>query len=305
MAVAHLSIPPALDHSDANSSMARAFFLDPSVQITKLDNGDGGLRMGESSELEARVLVVDDDHGALEVARTMLGLSGFEVRSANNGALGLEEVLTFRPDVVVFDFWMPVADGRELLQGIREVGRRPGLVAMSGTPEVEDWCGRVGVSQFVRKPFERTALLDAVRRALEEARSTSVRARPSSSSMPATRRLRVDRAIMVVGSRAAVTPVRNRLREGDRPFQVAAVEGVEDAIRALSSFQLDAIAICGDERDPMLPALIAEASVRGLPIILACPAFDVPSTRVHIAPSSDPDALVQTIHSVVAGPRER
>lgn len=280
--------------------------LDRSIQITKLRVGTGGYGMGESTGSEARVLVVDDDHGALEVARTMLGLSGFEVRSANNGALGLEEVLTFRPDVVVFDFWMPVADGRELLQGIREVGRRPGLVAMSGTPEVEDWCSRVGVSQFVRKPFERVALLEAVRRALDEARtpSSSGRSRPS-SSMPASRRLGVDRAIMVVGSRAAVTPVRNRLREGERPFQVAAVEGVEDAIRALSSFQLDAIAICGDDNDPLLPALIAEASVRGLPVILAHAVAHIAGARVHIAPENEPEAIVQTIHDVIAGPRER
>jgi DNA-binding NtrC family response regulator len=256
-------------------------------------------------ETEARVLVVDDDAPSVEAAQTMLSLSGFTVRGAQNGATGLEEVLTFRPDVVVFDFWMPVADGRELLQGIREVARgRMGLVAMSGTPEVEDWCGRVGVNQFIRKPFDRHALLEAVRRALEEARTASVRNR-SSSSMPAAHRLRVDRAVMVVGSRENVRAVRHRLREGERPVQVAVVEGVDDAVRALGSFQLDAIAVCGVHDDPMLPALIAAASVRGLPVVLDRPSEsrEVSSPRVYVAESTSADAMVNLIQGLVAGPR--
>jgi DNA-binding NtrC family response regulator len=255
--------------------------------------------MGDS---EVRVLVVDDDQASLEAARTMLGFSGFEVRGANNGALGLEEVLTFRPDVVVFDFWMPVADGRELLQGIREVGRKPGLVAMSGTPEVEDWCGRVGVTQFLHKPFDRSSLVEAVRRALEDARATSSRSRPS-SSMPASHRLRVDRAVMIVGPRESVTPVRNLLREGERPFQVAVVEQVADAIRALGSFKLDALAICGVEDDPMLAALVAEASVRGLPIVLGRAVDGAAAPRLHVAPQNHADSIVEIIHNVVSGPR--
>lgn len=272
-----------------------------------LGGSDG---MGEHEGV--RVLVVDDDAASLEAARTMLGLSGFEVRGANNGAVGLEEILTFRPDVVIFDFWMPVADGRELLQGIREVGRRLGLVAMSGTPEVEDWCGRVGVTQFLRKPFERAELIDAVRLALDEARSSSVRSRIASST-PAAHRMRVDRAVMLVGPRESVAPIRNRLREGERPTTVACVEGVEDASRALASFQLDAVAILACDGDAMLPALIAEASVRGLPVILDRPssAASTPawpsgsSPRVHVAPACEADAVVALIQQVIAGPRGR
>lgn len=256
----------------------------------------------------ARILVVDDDASALDATQTMLEVSGYEVRGAQNGALGLEEVITFRPEVVVFDFWMPVADGRDLLQGIREVARgRIGLVAMSGTPEVEDWCGRVGVSQFVRKPFDRRALCSAVARALEEARTSSVRMR-TSTSMPASRRLRVDRAVLVVGEREHVTPVRHLLREGPRPMQVAVVMYVEDAARALASFMLDAIAVLGASAvdDPSLPTLIDEARSRGLPVVLdreTNSAVDVDGKNVIVCPGRGARAMVDTIHHVVAGPR--
>lgn len=259
---------------------------------------------------DARVLVVDDDDSALDSTSTMLVHAGFDVRGARNGAIGLEEVLTFRPDVVVFDFWMPVVDGRELLAGIREVARgRLGLVAMSGTPEVEDWCARVGVRQFVRKPFEGVHMVDAVRRALDEARVDSVRTRIS-SNMPTAQRLRLDRAVLVVGPRDIVRPVRSLIRhgvDGERSWQVAVVEGVEDAIRALASFQLDAILVCGSSDHPRLPELVSEASVRGLPVVL-----DTPTTAsfegalpagVHVCTSPEPSRVVQLLRTMLPEPR--
>lgn len=260
---------------------------------------------GDSADV--RVLVVDDDPPSLDATRAMLAHAGFEVRVAQNGAIGLEEVLTYRPDVVVFDFWMPVADGRELLSGIREVARgRLGLVAMSGTPEVEDWCARVGVRQFVRKPFEHRAIVEAVRRAAEESRFDSVRSRIS-SNMPTSHRLHLDRAVLVVGPREAVRAVRGQLRQGERPLQVAVVEGVDDAIRALASFQLDAIVVCGSGDDGHLPELVSEASVRGLPVVLDRPLPAEARTAlpdgVYISSSTDAQRVVTLVHTVIAGPR--
>jgi CheY-like chemotaxis protein len=254
--------------------------------------------MGDESEV--RVLVVDDDAASLEATRIMLSVAGFEVRGANNGAVGLEEVLRYRPDVVVFDFWMPVADGRELLQGIREVARgRLGLVAMSGTPEVEDWCSRVGVSQFVRKPFARADLVAAVQRALEEARTTSVRSRVP-SQMPVAHQRRVDRAVMLVGPHESTRPIRDALRATD-PLQVAVVQDVDDAIRALESFRLDALMVCGSSDHASLPQLVAAATVQGLPVLLdRAPQTALGEAKVEVASSADSDRVVALIREVVA-----
>jgi CheY-like chemotaxis protein len=257
--------------------------------------------MSESSDC-ARVLVVDDDAAALEATRTMLHVAGYEVRGAQNGALGLEEVITFRPEVVVFDFWMPVADGRDLLQGIREVARaRIGLVAMSGTPEVEDWCGRVGVGYFVRKPFQHHTLLDAVVRALDDARTASTRLRPS-SAIPASRRLGVERAVLVVGEPDVVRGVRNLLREGPRPVQVAIVADVADACRALGSFQLDAICVLGARAaaHAALGSLFEAARARALPVVADRP---VGFPEAVVSDGLEAERVVATLLDTIAGPR--
>ncbi len=234
----------------------------------------GGATSGETSREdsgEGRVLVVDDDAAAVDCACLALTHAGFEVRAARNGAVGLETVLTFRPDVVLFDFWMPVADGRELLQGLREVSRtRIGLVAMSGTPEVESWCERVGVGEFLCKPFDLEDLRAAVRRARDHARRGSMDRISVAPGGPVSRRLRIARVALVVGREDLVRGVRSALREGDRPMQVAVVPEIEDAIRALSSFTVDVIAICGrggSGEAESRERLAVEALKRGLPLV--------------------------------------
>jgi two-component system chemotaxis response regulator CheY len=240
-----------------------------------------------------RVLVVDDDQTTLEVVATALG-DEFEVRDAPNGAVGLERVLTFKPDVIVFDFWMPVLGGRELVHGIREVARtRVGLVAMSGTPEVEDWCTRVGVAAFLKKPFDAAQLRAAVSRALEDARRSSSSGFPSmreASSTSSARRLRIDRAVLVVAPEDEVALLRALLRAGEVPMQVAAVATVSEAVKALGSIAVDAVCVCGAKllEDPEIMALVAASKSRGVPFVVeANPSLELrnhAAVRVSLEP---------------------
>jgi CheY-like chemotaxis protein len=257
-----------------------------------------------------RVLVVDDDATTLQAVSDCLEEKGWVVHGASNGAVGLERVLTFRPDVVVFDFWMPVADGRELVQGIREVARaRVGLVAMSGTPEVEDWCGRVGVSAFVRKPFDVDQLRAAVAKAHDEARTASSSTRLSAattgrSDPPTSRRLRLDRAVLVVGEGDEVNVLRGILRSSAPPMQVASVQAVADALRALASIAVDAVAVCGPSalRDTALLELVVAAAGRGIPIVIEKSAHvALPQhTSVRLSIDPGPDGLARSICDVVS-----
>jgi CheY-like chemotaxis protein len=255
-----------------------------------------------------RVLIVDDDVRSLESTTDMLQLEGFEVRSAQNGALGLEEVLRFRPEVIVFDFWMPVSDGREFLQSVREVVReRIGLVAMSGTPEVEDWCGRVGVSFFVRKPFEKQVLVEAVNRALEEARASSSRQR-SAAPPPSSRRMAAARAVLLVGQKAVVDPVRQLLRENERPMVVATAQEARALKSALESLMLDVIAVVGEPgHEPCVPldvlsTVVADATVRGMPVIVDA-RHDLelpPAERISLVRDATAESLAAAIRDAVA-----
>jgi two-component system sensor histidine kinase/response regulator len=66
-----------------------------------------------------RVLVVDDTRENRDLLTEMLGLVGFQVKEASNGADAVELAATWRPHLAVLDWRMPGMDGGEVTRRIR------------------------------------------------------------------------------------------------------------------------------------------------------------------------------------------
>lgn len=124
-----------------------------------------------------RALVVDDDEIARRVLTKILGGSGFQVVTADDGLAGLralvDEILDL--DVVVTDVRMPHMDGMELIRRIREAGgeRDLGIVVVTGTVTNGDRLRELGADAVVGKTDD----VDAIAAAVEAASGRSARAR--------------------------------------------------------------------------------------------------------------------------------
>ena len=111
----------------------------PLIVVSIIDNKELGYRLGADEYLvkpvdreslarvlqkfEGRgkqVLVCDDDPAIVELTRQLLEEDGYEVRAAANGQLALDEIARERPDVLLLDLMMPVMDGFETLNHLRE-----------------------------------------------------------------------------------------------------------------------------------------------------------------------------------------
>jgi CheY-like chemotaxis protein len=68
----------------------------------------------------AKILIVDDDPGTVEVLRRIFTRNGYEVLVASNGKACLEKVETEKPDLVFLDIIMPGIDGWEVCRRIKE-----------------------------------------------------------------------------------------------------------------------------------------------------------------------------------------
>lgn len=87
-----------------------------------------------------RVLVVDDNHDAVETLAMLLGLWGHDVRLAADGPSAVETAAAHRPDVVLLDISLPGMSGYEVAERLRANPelRETVLVAMTGYGQAED-----------------------------------------------------------------------------------------------------------------------------------------------------------------------
>jgi DNA-binding response OmpR family regulator len=117
-----------------------------------------------------RVLVADDDRDVRALIRTLLERAGHEVVEAADGRECLRVLYERRPELVVLDVGMPVLDGWEALDRIREVANVPVLMLTARGDELDRVRGlRAGADDYVQKPFGRQELLARVEALLRRA----------------------------------------------------------------------------------------------------------------------------------------
>jgi DNA-binding response OmpR family regulator len=101
-----------------------------------------------------RVLLIEDDADITLIVRTVLGRSGFDVRSAAEGHDGLRLFHSERPDIVILDVGLPEMDGWTVLERIRELSKVPVLMLTSHGQEADKVRGlRAGADDYLTKPF--------------------------------------------------------------------------------------------------------------------------------------------------------
>jgi DNA-binding response OmpR family regulator len=72
-------------------------------------------------KLKNKVLVVDDEKNIRLLLVEELTDEGYDVVTAENGAVALEMIQAEKPDLVTLDIKMPGEDGLSLLRKIREI----------------------------------------------------------------------------------------------------------------------------------------------------------------------------------------
>lgn len=119
-----------------------------------------------SSETPSRVLVVDDDRDVAESLVMLLQYLGADVRSAHDGASGVEAAVSFQPHIAFVDIRMPGIDGLETARRIRQrlPDRTPFLVALTGLGQSEDRrrSKEAGFDLHLTKPVSAEALEQAL-----------------------------------------------------------------------------------------------------------------------------------------------
>jgi two-component system, chemotaxis family, chemotaxis protein CheY len=112
-----------------------------------------------------RFLVIEDSAHMRRILRTLLhGFGAREVYEAEDGASGLESFSHFMPDIVIADWVMPIFDGLELAQMIRQPGANanpyvPIIMLTGHSDKKRVMIARdAGVTEFLAKPISAQSL---------------------------------------------------------------------------------------------------------------------------------------------------
>lgn len=136
---------------------------------------------------DERILVADDEPNVVKSSVEMLGRRGFEAQGVTGGAEAIELYKREGFDLALVDLKMPDVGGLEVLTALREYDPTATVVIFTayGTKENVVEALRLGASEFLEKPLETDALVDTVRRLLEQERGGKVvRGDLSSLSLP-------------------------------------------------------------------------------------------------------------------------
>src|SRR5258708_25055766 len=123
-------------------------------------------------EARPRVLVVDDEKFIREILAEFLGMEGYLVRTAEEGASEFAELGRTHYDLVISDLKMPKMGGMELLEAMAKVAPNALTVIMTGFGTVETAIDAMkrGAYDYILKPFKVEEVTMIVQRGLEKQR---------------------------------------------------------------------------------------------------------------------------------------
>ena len=209
------------------------------------------------------MLVVDDEPVLRYAMAEILRDEGYTVEEAGNGGVALEQAIWFKPDIVVFDYAMPVFDGPKLVEALRlNVRPLPMLVGVSALADSKIWCADHGVPIFVMKPFEDATFVRAVDSALKLAREAQAPKVKSGSGVRAAIR---SACVLAVGNLHGEEVLHELLPESLRHARVVVVDNPDEAERVLEMIVPDLLVIDDQSSNDRLRGL---ATLKAIPMLL-------------------------------------
>ncbi|MET3710859.1 two-component system response regulator AdeR [Sphingomonas trueperi] len=115
-------------------------------------------------------LIAEDDKDIADILRAYLEREGFRTVQAGDGRTALDLHLALKPDILLLDITMPLADGWEVLSEVRRRGGTPVLVLTALDQDIDKLQAlRIGADDYVVKPFNPVEVVARVKAVLRRA----------------------------------------------------------------------------------------------------------------------------------------
>ncbi len=153
-----------------------------------VEAGQTVLLPSDSTHFHAeRVLLIEDGQVNRKLIATVLEQAGLNVRTAENGQIGVDMATRDHFDLILMDMQMPILDGYAATQKLRALGNDTPIIAITAhaMKEDEEKCRTVGCSHFVSKPIAIDRLLATVSESLPQVSGLGTGGSSANGSGPA------------------------------------------------------------------------------------------------------------------------
>ncbi|MDQ1445963.1 MAG: hypothetical protein QOI20_2427 [Acidimicrobiaceae bacterium] len=121
-----------------------------------------------------RILVAEDDADVGRYVEVSLGVEGYDVHRADDGATAVAKAVEILPDLVVLDIGMPGLDGLGVCKELRRDPRTsavPIIMLTARVQQADKMAGlNAGADDYVTKPFDPAELVARIQAALRRVR---------------------------------------------------------------------------------------------------------------------------------------
>lgn len=120
----------------------------------------------------SKILIVEDEKKIARFLELELEHEGYEVRTAGDGRTGLEQALTWQPDLMILDLMLPELSGIEVCRRLRHESDVP-IIMLTAKDDVSDKVMGLdmGADDYMTKPFAIEELLARIRVGLKKHRA--------------------------------------------------------------------------------------------------------------------------------------
>ena len=117
-----------------------------------------------------KILIADDERAIRNSLKEILSDEGYDVDTAEDGAIALEMAAKEKYEVIFCDIKMPRTDGLEVLDKLSSSGNEASVIMISGHGDIDTAveCIKKGAYDFIQKPLDLNRILITIKNVTEK-----------------------------------------------------------------------------------------------------------------------------------------
>lgn len=115
-----------------------------------------------------KVLIIEDEKDLGHILNKVIADRYYKVNTALSGKEGIRKFKAHKPDCVILDLKLPDMDGVKVLYRIKGFDSKVKIIFITayGTKDIKEELFKIGIADFIEKPFRIERILKALKKAM-------------------------------------------------------------------------------------------------------------------------------------------